>query len=184
MSRKRHLIMKASWQFPLSVTVSAQDGIVALREAHTRSAPVFRQSPMVALEIVPIFVWLNTDRSRPCRANVGRFLFSTSLSFRRSMLWCSGLSCSESSSSLWVSLPCQAADQMWYLQFFCLPVYRSVHSRCPGQLIHRSLCSRRLCMAVCNSGQLIPDSTFCRSLLSLWEWHVWSVRHAGRLAIV
>ena len=29
-------------------------------------------------------------------------------------------SCSEISSSLWVPLPCQAADQMWYL--LCLPV--------------------------------------------------------------
>ena len=33
---------------------------------------------------------------------------------------------------------------------------------CPGQKIHRSLCSQRLCMAVCQSGQPIPDSTFCR----------------------
>ena len=29
---------------------------------------------------------------------------------------------------------------------------------CPG---HRSLCSRRLFMAVCQTGQPIPDSTFC-----------------------
>ena len=31
--------------------------------------------------------------------------------------------------------------------------------------IHRSLCSRRLCMAVCQSGQPIPDSTFCRRFI-------------------
>ena len=36
---------------------------------------------------------------------------------------------------------------------------------CPGQQIHRSLCSRRLCMAVCQSGQPIPDSTFCRRFI-------------------
>ena len=35
---------------------------------------------------------------------------------------------------------------------------------CPGQQIHRSLCSRRLCMAVCQSGQPIPDSTFLLNL--------------------
>ena len=34
--------------------------------------------------------------------------------------------CSESSSSLGAPLPCQAADQMWYL--LCLPVYLPIHS--------------------------------------------------------
>ena len=36
---------------------------------------------------------------------------------------------------------------------------------CPGQLIHRSLCSRRLSMVVSQSGQPIPDSTFCRRFI-------------------
>ena len=49
----------------VSVSVSAQDGIVALGKAHTRSAPSLSSLPKVALETVPIFVWLNTDRSRP-----------------------------------------------------------------------------------------------------------------------
>ena len=56
-----------SWLLPDSVSVSAQDGIVALGKAHTRSAPFLSSLPKVALETVPIFVWLNTDRSRPLR---------------------------------------------------------------------------------------------------------------------
>ena len=31
--------------------------------------------------------------------------------------------------------------------------------------MHRSLCSRRLYMAVCQSGQPIPESTFCRMFI-------------------
>ena len=76
----------------VSVSVSAQDGIVALGKAHTRSAPSLSSLPKVALETVPIFVWLNTDRSRPWRVECRPLPFSTPLSFRRSMLWCSGLS--------------------------------------------------------------------------------------------
>ena len=51
----------------VSVSVSAQDGIVALGKAHMRSAPSLSSLPKVALETVPIFVWLNTDCSRPWR---------------------------------------------------------------------------------------------------------------------
>ena len=69
-----------------SVSVSAQDGIVALGKAHTRSAPSLSSLPKVALETVPIFVWLNTDRSRPWRVECRPLPFSTPLSFRRSML--------------------------------------------------------------------------------------------------
>ena len=76
----------------VSVSVSAQDGIVALGKAHTRSAPSLSSLPKVALETVPIFVWLNTDRSRPWRVECRPLSFSTPLSFRRSMLWCSCLS--------------------------------------------------------------------------------------------
>ena len=48
-----------------SVSVSAQDGIIAHGKAHTRSTPSLSSLPKVALETVPMFVWLNTDRSRP-----------------------------------------------------------------------------------------------------------------------
>ena len=80
------------WLFQFQFSVSAQDGIVALGKAHTRSTPSLSSLPKVALETVPIFVWLNTDRSRPWRVECRPLPFSTPLSFRRSMLWCSGLS--------------------------------------------------------------------------------------------
>ena len=70
----------------VSVSVSAQDGIVALRKANTRSAPSLSSLPKVALETVPIFAWLNTYRSRPWRVECRPLPFSTPLSFRRSML--------------------------------------------------------------------------------------------------
>ena len=70
----------------VSVSVSAQDGIVVLGKAHTRSAPSLSSLPKVALETVPIFVWLNTDRSRPWRVECRPLPFSTPLSFRRSVL--------------------------------------------------------------------------------------------------
>ena len=70
----------------VSVSVSAQDGIVALGKAHTRSAPSLSSLPKAALETVPIFVWLNTDRSRPWRVECRLLPFSTPLSFRRSVL--------------------------------------------------------------------------------------------------
>ena len=47
----------------LSRSVSAHDGIAALGKVHTRSAPSLSSLPEVALETLPIFVWLNTDRS-------------------------------------------------------------------------------------------------------------------------
>ena len=70
----------------VSVSVSAHDGIVALGKAHTRSAPSLSSLLKVALETVPIFAWLNTDRSRPWRVECQPLPFSTPLSFRRSML--------------------------------------------------------------------------------------------------
>ena len=72
-----------------SISVSAQDGIVAIGKAHARSAP----SPsclakVVTLETVPVFAWLHTDRSRLLRLECWPLPFSTPLSFRRSvMLW-------------------------------------------------------------------------------------------------
>ena len=76
----------------VSVSVSAQDDIVVLGKAHARSVPSFSRLPKVALETVPVIAWLNTDRSRPWRVECWPLPFSTPLSFRRSMLWCSGLS--------------------------------------------------------------------------------------------
>ena len=36
---------------------------------------------------------------------------------------------------------------------------------CPGQQIHRSRCSQKHCMAVCQSAQPIPDSSVCRTFI-------------------
>ena len=76
------------WKWRCAISVSAQDGIVPLGKAHTRSTRSLSSLPKVALKIVPIFVWLNTDRSRPWRVECQPLPFSTPLSFRRSMLWC------------------------------------------------------------------------------------------------
>ena len=76
----------------VSVSVSAQDGIVALGKAHTRFALSLSSLPKTALKTVPIFVWFNTDRSRSWRVECWPLPFSTPLFIRRSMLWCSGLS--------------------------------------------------------------------------------------------
>ena len=59
-----------------SVSVSAQDGIVAHEKAHARSAPSLSSLPKVALETVPTFVWLNTDNSRRRRMSAASFLHS------------------------------------------------------------------------------------------------------------
>ena len=73
-----------------SVSVSAQEGIVALGKAHTRSGPSVSSLPKVALETVPIFAWLNTDRSRPWRMECFPLPFSTPLPLQAInpvMLW-------------------------------------------------------------------------------------------------
>ena len=64
-----------------TVSVSAQGGTVALGKAHTRSAPSFSSLPKVALQTVPMFIWLTTDRSRPWRVECRPLPFSTPLSF-------------------------------------------------------------------------------------------------------
>ena len=87
-SLPRHGSLLIQSTVSVSVSVSAQD----LGKAHTRSAPSLSSLPKVALEAVPIFAWLNTDRSRPWRVECRPLPFSTPLSFRQSMLWCSGLS--------------------------------------------------------------------------------------------
>ena len=63
-----------------TLSVSAQDGIVALGKACTRSAQSLSSLPKGALEKVPIFVRLNTDRSRLCRVECRPLPFSTPLS--------------------------------------------------------------------------------------------------------
>ena len=66
--------------------VSAHCGIVELRKAHKRSAPSPSSVSTVALETIPMFVWLNTDRTRPRTVERRPLPFSTPPSFSRSMI--------------------------------------------------------------------------------------------------
>ena len=123
-----------------------QDGIIALGKAHMHSALSLSSPPKVAFEMVPVFVWFNAYSSHPRRVECWPFSFSIPLSFRRSMLWCSGLSMFRNSTSLWALLPCQGADQMWYLLYS--PVYLPVHSHwlwhAQGSRSTEVFCSQRL----------------------------------------
>ena len=73
------------------ISVSAQDGIVALGKVHMLSAPSLSCLPKVALEAVSIFAWLNTDRSRTWRLECQPLPFSTPLSFSNQR--CDSLAC-------------------------------------------------------------------------------------------
>ena len=60
----------------VSVSVSAQNGIVALEKAHERSAPSLWSLVKVALETVPMFVCWNTDRFPSKEGECRPLLFS------------------------------------------------------------------------------------------------------------
>ena len=64
----------------------------SILKPHTSSAPPPSSLPKVALKTVPVFVWLNMDRSWPQRLNCCPLSFSTHLSFRQILMWCSSLS--------------------------------------------------------------------------------------------
>ena len=137
----------------VSISVSAQDDVVVVRKAHTRSAPSLSSLPKVALETVPISAWSKTDHSKPWRVECWPLPFSTPLPFRRSMLWCSGLSMLRkflkplSTSALPSCRPEVISAVLVSLSAHSFPLTLA----CPGQQIHRSLCSYRL---------RIADSTF------------------------
>ena len=61
----------------------SEDGTVVLGKTHSRSAPSLGSLPKVAFEsvLIGLFVWLNTDRSRPWRVECRPLPFSTPLSF-------------------------------------------------------------------------------------------------------
>ena len=132
---------------------SARKGPYALR-------PVSQQL-QVALETVPMFVWLNKRRSQPPRVESRPFL--SPLLFLSGDQCCDAqaCSCSESSSSLEALLPCQAADQTWYL--LCLPVYLPVHShllwRAQGRRFTEVFAAED-CLAVCQSGSPFQTPPF------------------------
>ena len=153
-------------------SVSAQDGIVALGKAHTRSAPSLSSLPRLPskqCQYLPGWTQITVDLGG---WNVGRFL--SPLLFPSGGQCCDALACPcwESSSSLWAPLPCQAADQMWYL--LCLPVYLPVHSH----WLRRAQDSRSTdvfvaedCAWLCASrGSPFQTPPFAGGSLSLWEW--------------
>ena len=65
------------------VSASALDGIAALGKAHARSAPSLSNLATIALETVPMLVWLNSNCSRPQRVKRRPLPFSGPLSFKR-----------------------------------------------------------------------------------------------------
>ena len=58
------------------LSVSGQDGTITFGKAHTRSVLSSKSLPNVALETVPMLVWLNMESARPVRVTVvGWLLF-------------------------------------------------------------------------------------------------------------
>ena len=87
-----HLKKKPICAPPRLVSVSAQDDIIVLGKAHMHSAASIGSLAEVALEPVPIIVWLNTGCFWPRRVERQWLPFCSALSFMWSMLWCCGLS--------------------------------------------------------------------------------------------
>ena len=110
----------------VAVSVAAQDGIASLGKAHRRSAPYSAVSPRLPSKQCQYLSGWTQIAIDLGGWNVNLFL--SPLLFPLGDQCCDALACPccESSSSLGAPLPCQAADQMWYLQ--CLPVYLPVHS--------------------------------------------------------
>ena len=84
------VLLRSNLSFSVLVSVSAHDGIVALGKAHTRSTQSLSSLPKVAVETVPICVWLNTGRSRPLEGGLSAasFLHSSFLqAISALMLW-------------------------------------------------------------------------------------------------
>ena len=135
---------------------------MALGKALTCSALSLSSPTNVALETVPMFVWLHTDRSRLRKWECRPPPFSIPLSFRRAMLWSSGLSAFRKflkplNTS---ALPSCRPDVIF-------AVFASLAAR-SFPLSHAQ--SRRSteffavedCLVMCQSGHTFPDSTFCR----------------------
>ena len=132
-------------------SVSAEDEIMALGKAYTGSAPSLSTLLKIALETVPIVVCLNKDRSRPRSMKCRLLPLSTPLSFKRSVVCCSGLYMfrkflkHRSTSALPSCRPDISPAALVSLSARSFQLTPA----CPGQKIHRSLYSRRHCMAMC-----------------------------------
>ena len=88
-------------------------GIVASGKVHTCSSPSLSSLHRVTIETVSLSVWLNSDRSRRGRVEHRLLPFSTTLSLRRSLLYCSGLTLLENVPNFSATLPCQTVAQTY-----------------------------------------------------------------------
>ena len=133
-------------------------------ERPTRAPSLSLSSAPPPPQTEPILVLLNSDRCRPRRVECRPVPFSSSLSFRRSVLWYSGLSLfrkflkplnTSTLSSCRPDVMSAVPAGLFAGSFPLTPAW-------PGQKINRSFFSAEDCsrMAVCQSGQPIPDATF------------------------
>ena len=127
------------------VSVSGLYGITTLGNAHTRSARLSAVSPKLPSKQ---YQGLVEDRSFPTSEagmSAAFFFISSFLqAINAVMLW---------------PVPIQKVLASLSTRSFPLT------PTCTWQLILRSLCCRRRCMAVCQSGQPIPDPTFCNMFI-------------------
>ena len=135
-----HLHTKVLDDWVLTVQFSSVQGdICALGKAHNmRSAPFLRNSASVALEIVPMFVWLTMCLSRPFSDDHRLLPFWMPLSWSRLVLWwqgwlftCRALLSSLSTSNLPRVRPCPMLAVPASLSALSLPLT----PECPGQYI-------------------------------------------------
>ena len=140
---------------------------VSLGKAHTRSAPSPSSLSKITLETAPMFVWLNTDLYRSWEDGMSAASFVHS--------------CLRQATNAVVFWPVhvqkvpQASKHLCTakLQTICDVCY-ACRSICPfistdsglprGSRCTEVCAAEGLCMAVCQSGQPIPDSTFNESV--------------------
>ena len=119
-------------------------------------------------------VWLNTDRSRPWRVECRPLSFSTPLSFRRSMLCCSGLSVFRKFLN--------ASEHLWPAKLTRCDICCTCQSICPfiptdsgvSRTVGPQKSMRPETAWLCASmGCPFQTPSFAGGSLSLWEsWHV------------
>ena len=140
----------------VSVSVSAHDGIVVLGKAHTRSAPSYSSLPKVSLETVPIFAWMNTDRSRPRRVECRVFLFPTPLLPQRGSTYdalCVLLGSSEPNNSLVATSRYEFKATLFTQQQYCTIHCGFLPIRADNQSSHHPSSSAFLAMLGLQSGE-------------------------------
>ena len=152
----------------VSVSFSAQNGVVVLGKAHTRSASSLRSLPSCP-----------RNSANVCLVEHSLFLVSEGGMLATFSLHSSFLQ-AISAVMLWPvyvqNIP-QASEHLCRtkLQTRCdiccacqsICPYIGTDSGMPSTVDPQKSFRRRLCMAVCQSGQPIPDATICRSIESV-----------------